>query len=177
MKLYLTFLAAAGVLASAVLSVASPKGTNTAMKLSTNSFAEGGEIPSRFTCDGANVHPDLHISGVPVAAKSLALIVDDPDAPRGTWTHWIVWNIRPDTKEIDADSVPAGATQGVNDFGHNMYEGPCPPSGTHRYFFKLYALDQPLELATSSHRKALDHALQGHILGQAQCMGTYSHTH
>jgi len=145
-----------------------------AMKISSPDFADGGNIPVRFTCDGKDVNPALTISGVPAGAKSLALIVDDPDAPRGTWTHWLMWNLRPDLKEIAMNSVPAEAVQGVNDFPANKYGGPCPPSGTHRYYFKLYALDTALELPASSNRKAVDQALRGHIVAEAQWMGRYA---
>ena len=145
-----------------------------AMKISSPDFSEGATIPVRFTCDGEDVNPALHISGVPAEAKSLALIVDDPDAPHGTWTHWLMWNLRPDLKEIGVASVPAGAVQGRNDFPANKYGGPCPPSGSHRYYFKLYALDAVPELPAGSQRKAVDQALKGHIIAQAQWMGRYA---
>lgn len=144
------------------------------MKLSSPDFAEGASIPPQFTCDGANVSPALEISGAPAETKSLALIVDDPDAPHGTWTHWLVWNIPPETKEIATGSVPRGAVQGVNDFSKNNYGGPCPPSGTHHYHFKVFALDKVLSLPASSKRKALDSALKGHVIGESECMGAYS---
>lgn len=144
------------------------------MKISSSDFTNGSSIPARFTCDGEDVNPALHISEVPAGAKSLALIVDDPDAPHGTWTHWLLWNVKPDTEEIAAHSVPPGAVQGMNDFPATKYGGPCPPSGTHRYFFKLYALDVILDLPAGSNRKAVDQALHGHIIGEAQWMGRYA---
>ena len=144
------------------------------MKISSPDFNEGGSIPSRFTCDGANVNPALNISEVPAGAKSLLLIVDDPDAPAGTWTHWLMWNLTPDLQEIAAGSVPAEAVQGLNDFHRNNYGGPCPPSGTHRYFFRCFALDAVLELPASSNRKALDQAMRGHVVAEAGLMGRYA---
>src|SRR4051812_30795928 len=114
------------------------------LKITSNGFASGGSIPNKYTCDGQNIHPPLHIRDVPKAAKSLAMIVDDPDAPGQIWVHWILWNIDPKTSEIAENSVPGSAIQGTNDFGEPKYGGPCPPSGTHRYFFKVYALDTSL---------------------------------
>ena len=111
------------------------------MQVISPDFSEGGNIPKHFTCDGQDISPTLKIEGVPQAAKSLVLIADDPDAPSGTFTHWLIWNLRPDVTEILATTPPAGAVQGVNDFGRNNYGGPCPPSGVHRYYFKLFALD------------------------------------
>jgi Raf kinase inhibitor-like YbhB/YbcL family protein len=150
----------------------------TPMKISSPDFTEGGNIPEQFTCDGENVNPALRISGVPAGAKSLVLIVDDPDAPRGTWTHWMVWNIKPALTEIAGNSVPAGAAQGSDDFHKNGYGGPCPPGGaTHRYFFKLSALDTVLELPAGSNRKALDEAMRGHVIAGANTMGKYARAH
>ena len=144
------------------------------MKLISPDFSEGGNIPKHFTCDGQDISPTLKIEGVPQAAKSLVLIADDPDAPSGTFTHWLIWNLRPDVTEILATTPPAGAVQGVNDFGRNNYGGPCPPSGVHRYYFKLFALDTTLELPAKSRRKVLDAAMQGHIIGEATLMGRYA---
>jgi len=143
------------------------------MTISSPDFKEGGSIPARFTCDGENVNPSLQISGVPAGARSLVLIVDDSDAPAGTWTHWLMWNLKTDLKKIPANSVPAGAVQGLNGFRKNNYGGPCPPSGTHRYFFKLCALDTVLELAANSDRKALDQAVRGHVIAESKYMGKY----
>ena len=109
------------------------------LKLLSPAFKHNDSIPSKYTCDGADVNPPLVIENAPLSTKSLALIVDDPDAPVGTWVHWVVWNIGPTTSEIGENMVPSGAQQGINDFRKHNYGGPCPPSGTHRYFFKLYA--------------------------------------
>ncbi|PYL01571.1 MAG: YbhB/YbcL family Raf kinase inhibitor-like protein [Verrucomicrobia bacterium] len=149
--------------AAASISIASP------------AFQSGAEIPAKFTCNGANVNPELKISGVPNQATSLVLIVDDPDAPRGLFTHWIVWNLDLKTTDIAENSAPAGGIQGTNDFGKRNYGGPCPPSGTHRYFFKVFALDTKLELKPSARRAELDAAMKGHVLAQGELMGRYSH--
>ena len=117
-----------------------------ALKISSPAFGQNGYIPVKYTCDGDDVNPPLVIDNVPQNAKSVALIMDDPDAPAGTWVHWVVWNIDPKTKEIKDSYVPKGAQQGINDFRRHDYGGSCPPSGTHRYFFKLYALDTSLTL-------------------------------
>ncbi len=144
-----------------------------AFKISSTAFENNGGIPVKFTCDGMDINPPLMIQGVPAGSKSLALIADDPDAPRGMWVHWVVWNIDPATTTIGEDSVPNGAVQGMNDFRKHDYGGPCPPSGTHRYFFKLYALDTRLNINQNSEKTALEKAMQGHIISQAQIMGTY----
>ncbi len=144
-----------------------------ALRISSSAFENNGGIPAKFTCDGRDINPPLAIAGVPASAKSLALIVDDPDAPSGMWVHWVVWNIDPKAAEIAENSVPKGAVQGINDFRKHAYGGPCPPSGTHRYFFKLYALDTQLSLGTNAGKKDLEKAMQGHIISQAQIIGTY----
>ena len=144
-----------------------------AMKITSPDFSEDGMIPARFTCDGANVNPRLDIAGVPARARSLVLIVDDPDAPVGTWNHWLLWNIDPATTKIAENSVPAGAVQGRSDFGQEKYIGPSPPSGTHRYFFRLLALDAKLDLPAGAGRAALETALRGHVLMRADLMGRY----
>jgi len=143
--------------------------------VATSAFQTGGDIPAKFTCNGANVNPELKINGVPNGAKSLVLIVDDPDAPRGLFTHWILWNIDPKTTDIGENSVPAGGVQGTNDFGKRNYGGPCPPSGTHRYFFKIFALDSKLDLKPSAGRAELDGAMKDHVLTKAELIGRYSH--
>ena len=142
------------------------------MKLTSSVFANNGAIPSEFTCDGDDISPHLSISDVPKNAKSLALIMDDPDAPVGIFIHWVVWNIPPDTKEISKGEEPRGV-QGMTSFRRQGYGGPCPPSGTHRYFFKLYALDAELNLPEGSTKHDLENAMQSHIIAQAQLMGTY----
>ncbi len=141
--------------------------------LTSPAFPGNGLIPKEYTCDGADRNPPLGIRNVPPRTESLALIVDDPDAPRGTWVHWVVWNIARGTTEIAEASVPAGAVQGTNDFGRRSYGGPCPPSGTHRYFFKLYALDNSPALPAGATKKQLEEAMQGHILGSAELVGLY----
>ena len=122
------------------------------IKLSSPDFSEGENIPERFTCDGKDISPTLKIDGVPKEAKSLVLIVDDPDAPAGNFTHWLMWNVVPDLTEIAANKPLSHAVQGVNDFGKSKYSGPCPPPGIHRYYFSLYALDTTLALPPTSKR-------------------------
>jgi len=134
-------------------------------------FENKKPIPRKYTCDGDDVNPTLNISGVPEATKSLVLIVDDPDAPMGTWDHWIVWNIPP-TNKIEENTVPG--VEGLNDSRKHSYSGPCPPSGTHRYFFKVYALDTKLNLAPNSRKKDIEKAMKGHILAQGELVGLYS---
>jgi Raf kinase inhibitor-like YbhB/YbcL family protein len=145
----------------------------TELKITSPAFVTNGNIPARYTCDGTDINPPLEISHVPVEAKSLALIVDDPDAPIGMWVHWVAWNIDPATREIAEDTVPHGATQGKNDWKRNGYGGPCPPSGVHRYFFKLYALDTRLNLGAGTTKSALEKAMHGHILASAELIGLY----
>jgi Raf kinase inhibitor-like YbhB/YbcL family protein len=143
------------------------------LQIVSPAFKHNELIPKKYTCDGKDVNPPLLIENIPPGAKSLALIVDDPDAPVGTWVHWVVWNISPGTREIKEDSVPKGAEQGVNDFWKNDYGGPCPPSGTHRYFFKLYALDAVLNLGSKAKKSDLEGAMKGHILEKAELIGLY----
>lgn len=140
------------------------------MKLSSNAFTNGGMIPSKFTCKGENVNPELRWSDIPNGTKSLALIVDDPDAPVGTWVHWLVKDIAADVTEIKEDSVPG--TQVRNDFGKEDYGGPCPPSGTHRYLFRLYALD--VETFEASGKRDFYKKVEEHKIGEAALMGRYS---
>jgi Raf kinase inhibitor-like YbhB/YbcL family protein len=144
------------------------------MKITSTAFQDNGDIPTKFTCDGADVNPALHLDTTPVEAKSLVLIVDDPDAPVGLFTHWLVWNIDPKTTEIGESSVPSSAVQGTNDFPKTGYGGPCPPSGRHRYYFKIFALDQTLNLKPGTKRKEVDAAMLGHVIAQAELMGRYS---
>ncbi len=143
------------------------------MTITSPAFSHMGMIPARFTCDGADVNPPLVVENIPEGTKTLALIVDDPDAPVGTWVHWVMWNIPANVTAIEENSVPEGAVQGRNDWGKNEYGGPCPPSGTHRYFFKLYALDTELDLPEGSTKKALEDAMSGHLLGKAELIGLY----
>lgn len=143
------------------------------LTIASPAFTDGKAVPARYTCEGRDINPPLTFEGIPAGARSLALIVDDPDAPVGIWIHWVAWNIPPDTREIGEGSLPTGAKQGLNDFGRNSYGGPCPPSGTHRYYFKLYALDTTLNLAASTTKAALEKAMQGHIVAEGRLMGTY----
>ena len=140
------------------------------MKLTSPEFGNNGSIPSKFTCDGEDVNPELIVDDIPRDAGSLALIVDDPDAPMGTWVHWVVYDM-PAISKIDEGAVPG--KQGINDFGKKDYGGPCPPSGRHRYFFKLYALDKKLDLDEGIDKKALEKAMDGHILARAELVGLY----
>jgi Raf kinase inhibitor-like YbhB/YbcL family protein len=150
------------------------------LELKSSSFSPGGEIPSRFTCEGEDVSPALSWSGVPAGTKSLALIVDDPDAPdpkapRMTWVHWVLYDIPSSAAGLEetARALPAGTREGVNDWKRTGYGGPCPPIGRHRYFHKLYALDTVLPDLGAPTKARLEAAMQGHVLGQAELMGTY----
>lgn len=141
-----------------------------AMQISTKEFVQNQPIPTKFTCQGDDLNPSLMIENIPSNAKTLALIVDDPDAPGGMWVHWVVFNI-PIVNEIFEDSIPG--IQGSNDFGRLAYGGPCPPAGVHRYFFKIYALDAELNLKEGASKSALEKAMKPHILEEAQLIGTY----
>ena len=142
------------------------------MKLTSTVFQNNAPIPSEYTCDGADLSPPLIISDVPPNAKSLILIMDDPDAPVGNWDHWVVFNIPPSANQIQKGKEPDGAA-GKNSWGKAGYGGPCPPSGTHRYFFKLYALDTELNLPEGSPKKDIEKEMQGHIVAKAELMGIY----
>ena len=133
-------------------------------------FSHKGHIPSEYTCDGKDINPPLEVENIPGGTKSLALIMEDPDAPRGTFDHWLVWNISPN--EAIAENINPGIS-GTNDFGKTGYGGPCPPSGVHRYFFKVYALDTKLELLAGADKKTLFEAMNGHILSEGEIMGLY----
>jgi len=141
------------------------------LNITSPAFENNGFVPSKYTCDGADVNPPLKIKDVPKGTESLVLIVDDPDAPMGTWDHWIVWNIPP-TEAIDEDSVPG--IEGMNDFNRHSYGGPCPPSGTHRYFFKVYALDTSLHLDSNARKEDVERAMEAHILAEGEIVGRYS---
>jgi len=140
------------------------------MKIKSDSFEDEGNIPSRYSCQGEDINPSLMLSDVPQGARTLVLIVDDPDAPMGTWTHWLVWDIEP-REVIKEGSIPG--IQGKNDFGKNDYGGPCPPSGTHRYFFKIYAMDSKLGLKEGASRSMLEESMNGHVLDKCSIMGRY----
>ncbi len=147
------------------------------MRLKSSEFDEGGAIPRKYTCQGVDVNPPLTILETPSEAKSLALIMDDPDVPERIradrmWVHWVAFNIDPKTEQI-AEGVPSLGVQGKNTGGHNRYMGPCPPDREHRYFFKLYALDTKLDLPEGATKEELLKAMDGHILEQAQLMGRY----
>lgn len=145
------------------------------MKITSSAFLHNTNIPSKYTCDGENVNPPLQFLDVPESTKSLVLIVDDPDAPAKTWVHWVVYNINPSVKEIAENSVPQGSTEGVTDFGKHGYGGPCPPSGTHGYFFKLYALDFIIpSLDILVNKEVLEKVMKGHIIDKSELIGFYS---
>ena len=143
-----------------------------ALHLTSSAFEHNGQIPKKYTCDGADINPPLAASGIPDGTKSLVLIVDDPDAPMGTWDHWIVFNIKP-VAEVKENSVPEGGVQGINDFKKQDWGGPCPPSGSHRYFFKLYALDTMLDLDGSATKEQVEAAMAGHKLEETELIGIY----
>lgn len=149
-----------------------------AINLSSNAFTEGAMIPQRYSCDGENISPPLFWTGVPSGTRSLALICDDPDAPVGTWDHWVLYNIPADATGLP-ESVPekavldTGAVHGSNSWGRIGYGGPCPPGGTHRYFFKIFALNTLLDLKSGATTSQLLETMEGHILGQGQLMGRY----
>ena len=149
------------------------------MQISTTSFPAEGTIPKKYTCDAEDVSPALTWSGAPAAAKAFALIADDPDAPVGTWTHWLIWNVPANVHHFTegvakTPQLPDGSRQGQNDFKKVGYNGPCPPPGKpHRYYFKLFALDAPLEVKAGATRKELESAMKGHVVAEAQFMGRY----
>lgn len=142
----------------------------TTLKVISTVFSNKGHIPSEYTCDGKDINPPLEISNIPEGTKTLALIMEDPDAPRGTFDHWLVWNISPN--EAIAEQTNPGIS-GTNDFGKSGYGGPCPPSGVHRYFFKVYALDTKLDLLAGADKDALLEAMTDHILAEGVIMGLY----
>ncbi|MGO8786931.1 MAG: YbhB/YbcL family Raf kinase inhibitor-like protein [Terriglobia bacterium] len=160
-------------------SISIAKATAATLELKTTAFHAGGTIPAKFTCSAENASPALFWTQPPPRTTSFVLIVDDPDAPGGTWVHWVVYNLPPSARQLPehlsaGDSIPGGGKQGVNDFPQTGYGGPCPPPGRpHRYFFRLYALDTTLEVRAPVHRKDLDLAMKGHVLAQAELMGTF----
>ncbi len=145
------------------------------MKLSSPAFPNAGPIPPEFTCDGEDRSPPLEWTEVPEGTKSFALVLDDPDAPAGLWTHWVLWDIPPDTRSLPSASAPGGlpGIHGANSWGNARYQGPCPPPGTHRYRFQLFALDRRLGLRPGSSPAHLKKALGEHVLGEARLQGTY----
>lgn len=149
------------------------------LKVTSSAFREGEMIPAKYTADGEDISPPLSWEGLPEGTRSVAIIADDPDAPAGTWVHWLVWNLPPGTNSLE-ENVPAdnelsgGGVQGTTSFGTVGYGGPAPPSGTHRYYFKVYALDRVLALPSTATKKELERAMEGHILAKGQLMGKYA---
>ena len=156
-----------------------PQGAKMSLKLTSSSFSPGGDIPTRFTCKGEDVSPQLSWTNPPSGTQAFALIVDDPDAPAGTWTHWVLYNLPASAASLaegisKVEQLPDGTLQGLNDFHKVGYGGPCPPPGKpHRYFFKLYALDRKLDLNPAASKKDLEQAMHGRVLGQAELMGEF----
>jgi Raf kinase inhibitor-like YbhB/YbcL family protein len=153
------------------------------MKITSSAYKEGSFIPRKFTCEGENISPELSWEGIPKEAKSLALILDDPDAPRKSgFTHWVVYNIPPEKSKLDENvskdeaQIAGGGIQGKNDAGQLGYTGPCPPSGTHRYYARLYALKSEVKLAPGATVEELKHAMEGQLIEQTELMGTYAKT-
>ena len=172
----LTLTVSAIFLAASVLAA---KDSPENLELKTTAFRPGGVIPTQHTCSGADISPALSWNQPPTRTRSFVLIVDDPDAPAGTWVHWVVYNLPAAARQLperipSGDVVTGGGKQGVNDFSRHGYGGPCPPPGQpHRYFFRLYALDMVMSLRAPVHRKDVDSAMKGHILAQAELMGTF----
>jgi Raf kinase inhibitor-like YbhB/YbcL family protein len=147
--------------------------------LTSSAFEHEGTIPTKYSCDGQDISPPLSWSDPPEGTESFVLIADDPDAPAGTWVHWVLYNIPTDARELPEalpaqDTLADGSLHGRNSWGRNDYGGPCPPSGTHRYLFKLYALDTTLELEPGAKKTKVLNAMEGHILAQTELMGTFS---
>lgn len=174
MKLLAAFIGPLLAVAPLTAMVAQEDSMDSDMKISSPAFSHNHPIPVRFTADGANVSPQLDFAHPPQGTVSFALIMDDPDAPRGTWVHWVVWNIPAATGTSPEGGLPEGAVQGRNSWGRSDYGGPSPPSGTHRYYFKLYALDTILDLPTDTGKAELLMAMEAHVLGRAEVMGTYA---
>jgi len=148
------------------------------LNVTSSAFEQGGMIPAKYTCDGKNISPPLKWESPPEQTKSVAVIMDDPDAPMGMFVHWVMFNIPADTSGLDENvpgdsQLPNGSLQGMSSFGKTGYGGPCPPSGTHRYFFKLYALDKEIGLDSSADKTQLLEAMQGHILARGELIGRY----
>ena len=163
---------------SLLLGIGPRRVPDVSMMLTSPAFAAGGAIPKEYSCDGQDLAPPLSWSGVPAGAKSMALIVDDPDAPGGTWVHWVLFDLPPGTsslpKGVTSKGLPPGTREGLNSWKQTGYRGPCPPSGRHRYFHRLYALDTTLSSLKHPTKPELEGAIQGHILATAELMGTYT---
>lgn len=143
------------------------------MKITSPAFGNNQQIPKKYSCQGENINPPLLFSDIPQRAKSLVLVMDDPDAPMGTFVHWVLYNINISEKETPENSTPKSAAQGVTGAGRQGYIGPCPPSGTHRYFFKLYALDNILDAGVGANKQEIENKMQGHILETSELVGLY----
>jgi Raf kinase inhibitor-like YbhB/YbcL family protein len=155
-----------------------PSGTTAAIKLTSFAFADSQPVPRQYTCNGINISPPLEWTGIPKSAKTIAIVADDPDAPGGTWVHWVIYNLPADTIGMvenlpTTEDLKGGGFQGTNDFEKIGYGGPCPPSGTHRYFFKIYSLDTELPLKAGATKVEVEKAMAGHVVAQGQLMGTY----
>jgi Raf kinase inhibitor-like YbhB/YbcL family protein len=183
MKKTTLFLIAVGIIAGSVCAKdgSTKKGAKkmAAITITSQAFKHMQPIPSQYTCDGADISPPLSWSNVPPATKSIALICDDPDAPAGTWVHWVVYDLPPATDSLPEnipkiDTLPGGGTQGKNDFRRIGWNGPCPPGGTHRYFFKINALDTMLNLPAGKTKAEIEKAMKGHILAKGEIVGTYT---
>jgi hypothetical protein len=143
------------------------------LTLTSPAFGDNQSIPKKYTCDGDDINPPLEIKNVPESTISLTLIVNDPDAPSGDWTHWLVWNIDPETTTFEEGKVPEGSVQGLTDFKKYSYSGPCPSKGTHKYQFRIFALDIKLNLNSNANKKDLENAIKNHIVGQSLLTGIY----
>lgn len=164
------------ILSKKVKSLAKPTGKATIlqlMQITSNSFKNNQQMPQKFSCQGEGINPQLSFNGVPKLAKTLVLIMDDPDAPNGTFVHWIIYNIPPQTSEIKENGVPEGASFGLNSLGKSNYTPACPPSGIHRYYFKLYALDTNLSFNKAPNKSAIEMAMQNHTLSSASLIGLF----
>ncbi len=160
-------------------SIVAKGGTLLTIKVTSTAFKDGGVIPLKYTCDGEDGSPPISWDTLPAVTQSIALISDDPDAPMGNWVHWVVYNLPATFKELKegippAEAIAGGGKQGINDFGRFGYGGPCPPGGTHRYFFKLYALDAVMDISGKVTKNKLESAMKGHVLAQGELMGRYS---
>lgn len=142
------------------------------LKVTSQAFKHNEQVPAKYTCDSENISPPLKIENIPKNVRSLVIIVDDPDAPLKIWVHWVVWNILPNIETIGENTAPG--IEGINDYKRNIYRGPCPPFGTHRYFFKIYALDTMLDIPKTSTKADVEKAMQNHIIAKGELMGLYS---
>ncbi len=144
------------------------------MKITSSAFGDRQQIPPQYTCNGENINPPLEFSDIPRGTKSLTLIVDDPDAPGGTWTHWVVYNISPTLREVRENSIPDDGEEGITNFDKTGYGGPCPPSGIHRYFFKLYALNKTISIEGIDDKETVLKNMEGAIIAQSELVGLYT---